>query len=414
MTRSTTRSTRSTRIRTVRTLRTGAVGLAAAAVAATAFTAPAQAAPAPAPPHHQAIQRAMDALVTEGAPGVVAATRSDRHGTWKSESGTGDLTTGKPRNVNDRFRIASITKTFVATVLLQMEAEGRLKLDDTVEKHLPGLVRGNGNDGAKITVRQLLNHTSGLYDYLNDPAYAEKYLIGEGFLKHRYDTLAPEFHIGVAMGHPPVFAPGDRAEYSNTNYVLAGLIIEKVGGRSYEHEVKKRIIKPLKLRSTSQPGNSIHMPRPHSRAYTTLYLGPQAPVHDGTEMNGSQGWADGDIISTTGDLNRFFSALMRGTLLPKKQLDAMKTTVPMSGIGYGLGIYTFTTSCGTKLWSHSGGIVGSLSLAATTEDGSRQLAFNLNGDWVDSGSAVTEAAFCGPTARTKAPTTTQLPPALPR
>ncbi|GLF99779.1 serine hydrolase domain-containing protein [Streptomyces yaizuensis] len=397
-----------------RRARTGVIALAAAAaVTATAFTAPAQAAPAPPsatdsvsgpPTGHQETRRALEAVVAAGIPGVVAATRDDRHGTWRTTVGVGNRTTGAPRSPQDRFRIASITKTFVATVLLQMEAEGRLDLDDSVETHLPGLVHGNGNDGRKISVRQLLNHTSGLFDYLADPAYAEKYLIGDGFLRHRHDTLAPEFHVGVALAHPPLFAPGADASYSNTNYVLAALVIESVAGRDYEDEVRERIIEPLRLRGTSQPRNGIHLPRPSSRAYSTLFLpGPDAKIHDVTEMNGSQGWGDGDIISTAGDLNRFFGALMKGKLLPKKQLAAMKTTVwmPNAGAHYGLGITRADTSCGIRLWSHGGGIAGSLSGAYTTEDGRRQLAFNLNGDWADGGRNVAEAEFCGRAVKTE-------------
>ncbi|MER5771948.1 serine hydrolase domain-containing protein [Streptomyces sp. NPDC001985] len=386
--------------------RTGVVGLAAAALAVTAFGAPAGAAATQSTgtgkdhgTGHRATQRALDTVVAAGIPGALAQVRKDGR-VWKGAAGVGNRETGAPRGKNDRFRIASITKTFVATVLLQLEAEGRLDLDDTVERHLPGLVTGNGNDGGRITVRQLLNHTSGLFDYLNDPEYAHTYLIGDGFLKHRYDTLAPEFHVRVALGHPPEFAPGSRHAYSNTGYVLAGLIIEKVTGNTYEHEVRERIIKPLGLRSTSQPGNSPFMPRPSGRAYSSLYLPDASRTHDVTEMNGSQGWADGDIISSTGDLTRFFSALMRGDVLPKRQLKAMKTTVAAPDMGtdirYGLGIYSQRTSCGTVLWGHGGGIVGSLSDAVTTEDGRHALAYNQNGDWampVD----IAEAEFCGTT-----------------
>ncbi|GAA2263445.1 serine hydrolase domain-containing protein [Streptomyces amakusaensis] len=388
--------------------RTGVVGLLAAAVAVTAFAAPAQAQDQSSKaPRHTATQQAMDATVASGIPGVVAQSR-DGQRVWKGTSGVGNRETGKARGKNDRFRIASITKTFVATVLLQMEAEGKLDLDDTVEKHLPGLVSGNGNDGSKITVRQLLNHTSGIFNYTSDPEYGAKYLIGESFLQHRYDTLAPEFHVSVAMKHRPGFEPGTSFSYSNTNYVLAGLIIEKVAGNTYEHEVAERIIKPLGLKSTSQPGDSPHMPRPSGRAYSKLLLDqPTAKIHDVTEMNGSQGWADGDIISTTGDLNRFFKALITGKVLPPEQLKAMKTTVsaPDWGpdTGYGLGIIKSRTSCGTQLWGHGGGIFGSLSNVVTTEDGSRQFSYNLNGDWATQSSPdINEAEFCG-NAGTKPP-----------
>ncbi|GAA2263439.1 serine hydrolase domain-containing protein [Streptomyces amakusaensis] len=391
-----------TRTRTRSRARTGTVGLLAAAVAATAFAAPAQAQDRPAQakaPRHTATQQAMDAIVASGIPGMLAEAR-DGQRVWKGTSGVGNLKTGKARGKNDRFRIASITKTFVATVLLQMEAEGKLDLDDTVEKHLPGVVSGNGHDGSKITVRQLLNHTSGVYEYLQVPEYHNKYLIGDGFLKHRYDYRSPQVAVDAAMSHRPDFAPGTAYAYSNTNYVLAGLIIEKVAGDSYENQVRERIIKPLGLKATTVPGNSSLMPKPSSRAYSVLFLDPAtAKVHDATLQNASQSWADGDMISSAGDLNRFFRALLRGELLPAEQLRAMKTTTAHSDDGtsaYGLGLGRQTTSCGIELWGHSGGWIGSLSNALSTEDGSRQVAFNLNGDWPKAGVAdPVEAEFCG-------------------
>ncbi|MGP3638429.1 serine hydrolase domain-containing protein, partial [Streptomyces sp. 24-1644] len=357
----------------------------AAAMAATAFVAPAQAASdtaSAAGTGHRATQRAMDDAVASGIPGITGQAR-DGHGVWKAASGVGDMTMGAPRGKNDKFRAGSITKSFVATVLLQMEAEGRLDLDDTVERRLPGVVRGNGNDGRKIRVRQLLNHTSGLFDYLADQEYLKKYL-SEGYLKHRYDTLSPMKHVRLALSHKPLFEPGEKHSYSNTNYVLAGLIIEKVGGRTYEEEVRDRIIGPLGLKNTSNPGNSVHLPRPSSRGYAKLFESAPDRIDDITEMNGSQGWADGDIISTAGDLNRFYNALLRGKLLPPKQLKAMKTTVsaPESpGMSYGLGLTRLKTSCGTTLWGHGGGMVGWLSMALSTADGRHQLAFNYNAGW---------------------------------
>ncbi|QIB41763.1 serine hydrolase domain-containing protein [Streptomyces aureoverticillatus] len=379
--------------------RVSVVGIAAAAVAAAAFVSPAQAAPDTdsTASGHRATQRAMDAAVEAGTPGVTAQAR-DANGVWKAASGVGNLKTGEPRGKNDRFRVGSITKTFVSTVLLQMEAEGRLSLDDTVERHLPGLVRGNGNDGGKITVRRLLNHTSGLFDYLADEKYRTTYMEGDGYLKHRYDTLPPRKHVKVALSHAPLFEPGSKQSYSNTNYILAGLIVEKVGGRAYEAEVRDRIIKPLGLKATTNPGNSIHLPQPSSRGYSKLFRSAPDRIDDITEMNGSQGWADGDIISDAGDLNRFYGALLRGKLLPPKQLKAMKTTVTIPGaedMSYGLGLRRFDTSCGKTVWGHGGGMVGWLSLATSTADGRHQLSLNYNGDW-DAASlrTVMEAEYC--------------------
>ncbi|MEU5899689.1 serine hydrolase domain-containing protein [Streptomyces venezuelae] len=397
--------------------KTGVVGIVAAAVAATAFVAPARAETdrgtdrtgadrvsadehpgASTDRHHRATRRAMEAAVRAGTPGVAAQAR-DARGVWSSAVGVGDLESGAPRGKHDRFRVGSITKSFVATVLLQMEAEGKLDLDDSVERHLPGLVRGNGNDGRRITVRQLLNHTSGLFDYLADEEYSKTYLEGDGYLTHRYDTLPPRKHVAVALSHKPLFEPGAKHSYSNTNYILAGLIIERTGGRTYEAEVRDRIIEPLKLKNTVNPGNGIHLPEPSSRGYAKLFPSDPDRIDDITEMNGSQGWADGDIISTTGDLNRFYDALLRGRLLPPKQLKAMKTTVAVPGapdMAYGLGLSRIRTSCGTTLWGHAGGMVGWLSMAYSTEDARHQLSYSYNADWDgESMGAILDAEYCG-------------------
>ncbi|MEU9800205.1 serine hydrolase domain-containing protein [Streptomyces sp. NPDC051000] len=381
-----------------RTVRTGLVGLAAAMVL-TGLSLPAQAAPGGSvlAQRHAATQRAMDAMVADGSPGVTAMV-VDKGVVWRGTSGVGDLRSGAPRGADDRFRIGSVTKTFVATVLLQMEAEGKLDLDDTVEDWLPGLVRGNGNDGHAITVRQLLNHTSGLYNYTSDPTFLNRNLLA-GFPAHRFDTHTPRELVRVALAHRPDFSPGDRHSYSNTGYILAGLIIERISGRGYGQEIRERVIEPLGLRATTIPGDDPFMPRPSGRAYSKLSRDAGATkVHDVTEHNMSWGWAAGEAISTTGDLNRFFGALMRGRLLPAKQLAAMQTVVPAPDdpyySGYGLGLYTVRTTCGVPLWSHGGGTPGSDTDVVTTPDGRHTLAYNRNGDWGDLGGIV-EAEFCG-------------------
>lgn len=382
------------------------VGVAAVAITATALTGPAQASrdTADAAGGHQATQRAIDAAVAAGVPGVTAEAR-DAHGVWKSAAGVGNLTTGAPRGKNDRFRIGGLTNTFVATVLLQMEAEKKIGLDDTVERYLPGLVTGNGNDGRAITVRQLLNHTSGLFDYLADQEYYQRYMLGEGYLQHRYDTLTPEQRVKVALSHAPLFAPGVRHEFSNTNDVLAALIVEKVGGRSYEAEVRRRIIEPLGLRATSNPGTSVSLPRPSSRGYSKLFSAQPDRIDDVTEMNASQSWGNGDIISSAADLNRFYGALMGGKLLPARQLKEMTTTVEdpaFPGASYGLDLGRLTLGCGTTLWYRDAGLVGWLSMAVFTQDGRHQLTFNYNSDWgAETLLPVLNAEFCDTASRSR-------------
>ncbi|MGC9538084.1 serine hydrolase domain-containing protein [Streptomyces sp. UG1] len=344
---------------------------------------------------HEATRRAMEAAVADGVPGVTATVRDGRRG-WSATAGVGDLETGKPRSPHDRYRVASITKTFVATVLLQLEAEGKLSLDDTVEEWLPGLVRGNGHDGSRITLRRLLNHTSGIYDYLADPVFQQTYMAAEGFLQHRYDRKEPEYFIAIAMTHEPYFAPGTSWHYSNTNYALAGRVIEKATGRAYGDAIRERIIKPLHLTATSVPGTRVTVPRPSSRAYSKLARTATGPTYDVTELNPRLAYGSGEMISSSADLNRFYTALLRGRLLPPEQLEEMKTTVRSRGTnGYGLGLVDRTLSCGVHVWGHDGGIHGSNTDAVTTADGRHALAFNFNGDWSGDADGVVEAEFCG-------------------
>ncbi|MFJ7298605.1 serine hydrolase domain-containing protein [Streptomyces sp. NPDC099088] len=376
-------------------VRTGLVGVTAVAIA-TALAGTAVAAPA-AGAGHAPTRQAMEAAVRDGVPGVTA-TASGRHGTWSATAGTGDLSTGAPRSTADRYRVGSITKTFVSTVLLQLEAEGRLSLDDTVDHWLPGVVRGNGNDGRKITLRRLLNHTSGIFDYTTDDDFVRTYFAKDGFLRHRYDTATPEHLVAIAMAHEPGFAPGASWSYSNTNYILAGMVIREVTGHSYATEIRHRIVEPLELRGTSVPGTTVTLPRPSSRAYSKLARTTTGPTYDVTTLNPTLAASAGGMISDNADLNRFYTALLRGRLLPRKQLAEMKTTVRVDEIPnarYGLGLIDRELSCGVHVWGHDGGIHGSTSSAVTTADGRHALAFNFNGDWSGDSDAVIEAEFCG-------------------
>ncbi|MFE5797073.1 serine hydrolase domain-containing protein [Streptomyces sp. NPDC056503] len=379
---------------TARTTRTVVATALAAGLTVTALAAPALAAgpaapAAPAKKEHAATQAALQAAVDAGVPGAVAQARVDGRA-WTGTAGE--------RGGADRYRVGSITKTFAATVLLQLQAEGRIDLDDPVEKWLPGLVRGNGHDGRKVTVRQLLNHTSGIYNVTSDPGFQEK-VFGLGFLEHRYDRWTPRQLVALAMDHAPDFAPGTSWSYSNTNYVLAGLVIEKVTGRPYGKAVENRIIKPLKLRATSVPGTDPTMPNPSSPAYSTLSAEPGAPVHEVGELSPTIAYAAGEIISDSRDLQTFYRALLQGRLLPKDALREMTTTIAVSpelpGAGYGLGLMKQKLSCGKEVWGHGGGIHGSLSEAYATRDGRHSLAANINADWTGDTQAILEGEFCG-------------------
>lgn len=385
-------------------MRTVRTALAAVVVAATMLGAAGPAAPsatggsAAAGRGHEQTRAAVDAAVAAGVPGVVVRAR-DAHGTWRGAAGVADLTTRRPALPVDRFRAGSISKVFIATVLLQLEAEGRLSITDSVEEWLPGVVRGHGNDGRAITLRQLLNHTSGLQDYTEDP---ELHLMGKIFLDHRYDTWKPEQLVALAMKHEPKFPPGTDWGYTTTEYVLAAMIIEKVTGHSYAAEAERRIFQPLGLHATLLPGTYPRIPQPSGRMYTRFPDDPEHTVQDITEFDPSWGWAGGEIISDTADLDRFLTALMRGRLLPQAQLAEMTTTVPSPDFGDGqddgLGIFRATLPCGTEVWGHTGFMPGSQSLAYTTRDGGHTLVVNFDTDWAgetDAAAYVLLGEFCG-------------------
>ncbi|MGA5895803.1 serine hydrolase domain-containing protein [Streptomyces venetus] len=381
-----------------RAARTVSLALAAALSAAGAALAPA--AQAAQQGHgHEATRAALRDIVDKGGlPGVAAKVRDNR-GSWFAAAGHADTATGRKRSAADHFRGASITKTFVATVLLQLEGEGELSLDDTVEKWLPGLLRGNGYDGDAITLRQLLNHTSGLAEYTDDPAFIHG-AAGPGFPEHRYDTHTPEELVAIALKYPPRPDPRTAPSYSNTNFVVAGMVIEKATGHSYAHEITRRIIRPLKLRGTSFPGTSPLMPKPHPVGYSRLdQETPDAEIHDATEQNMTWLGAAGDVISTSGDLNRFQRALIKGELLPRAQMREMLDEVPAGGgFGYGLGVEFAELSCGVRVVGKTGRTNGSLSAMVGTPDGEHQLTFNINGDWLQDPKLYTdvvEAEFCG-------------------
>ncbi|MFJ9584870.1 serine hydrolase domain-containing protein [Streptomyces acidicola] len=377
-------------------VRTGLV-VATALAAAVALAVPAAAAPAGGVRiGHSATREAMDAAVRDGVPGVTAQAK-DAHGVWRATSGVGDLRTGTPRSTEDHYRVASITKTFVATVMLQLEADGELSLDDTVERWLPGVVRGHGHDGRKVKLRQLLNHTSGIFNVTEDKTYVERYSTKDGFFKHRYDTLTPDDLVGYAMKNEPDFTPGTSWNYSNTNYVLAGMVIEKVTGHWFGDEIDARIIKPLGLGATSVPRTDPTMPRPSSRAYSKLAQTATGPTYDVTEWNPTIAYGGGNMISDSADLSRFYTALVRGRLLPEKQQKELTATVETGDPDrrYGLGLTDVKLNCGVHVWGHGGDTKGTLAVAVTTADGRHSLAFNFNGDWSGDSDAVIEAEFCG-------------------
>ncbi|GAA2080047.1 serine hydrolase domain-containing protein [Streptomyces albiaxialis] len=300
----------------------------------------------------------------DGGPGALVALR-DRSGSKVLTSGVANVRTRAPMRADSRFRIGSMTKPFVATVVLQLVGEGRMSIDAPVERYLPGLIRGHGNDGRKITVRQVLQQTSGLPDYLNS-------IETEDVLKNPLAHYEARGLVKRALRYRPGFEPGTEWEYSNTNYVLAGLLVERVTGHTYGHEIRRRVIEPLGLRRTSVPGDSSGIRGPHPRGYART--GKDAPLKDITALNPTVLGPSGSMISTGADFNRFLDALVHGELLrPAEQRQLMKTRPTGDGEGgaYGLGLESHPLPCGGLSWGADGGVPGYQTLGAVTVDGRR-------------------------------------------
>ena len=338
--------------------------------------------------------------VADGYPGSIAYARQG--GTVaRSASGVADTATGEPARTDDRFRIASNTKSFVATVLLQLQAEHRLDLDDKVATWLPGVVQGHGNDGSAITVRELLNNTSGLYDPTTEPSFFAPYL-------QRHDwgyVYTPKEVVARAVRHAPLFAPGTRWSYSNTNYLVAGMVIEAVTGHSAQDEISSRILVPLDLTHT-------YMPLTDPQLHGTHLHGYDLEHQDVTTFSPSYDWTAGAMVSTLDDLAHFDRALFGGELLPPAEQRELETPPPVPDAdGYALGVTGSVVDCGggrqVPVQETDGGGPGFTSISLTSKDASRQLilvgnVFDLGKDLlkqqpVPSSAAVTvaqKAVFC--------------------
>ncbi|MER5586980.1 serine hydrolase domain-containing protein [Streptomyces asoensis] len=323
-------------------------------------------------------------LVEEGVPGVIVRV-DDGHGRPIEIAEQAAWTRKDHRlRADDEVREASNTKTVMATLVLQLVAEHRLALTDPVDKWLPGQVR----NGRAITLRMLLNHTSGLFDYTEDPALVPALT---GWDPHVWTSTEI---LSLVRGHPALFEPGAEWSYSNTNYIAVGAVLERVTGRSLAALVRERIARPLGLRHTFYATGSAwrgrhahgyepdaaHMP-PNVPEEFRNYAGPRHDDH--VDVTGDYVTADGAdaaIVSTAGDWSRFYGALMSGRLLPAAQLGEMRATVPEGGsddpeeLGYGLGIERAKTACGT-VWDHVGVVPGYATYNVTDSTGHRTAAF---------------------------------------
>lgn len=329
--------------------------------------APGSVAPKNTAPKDAAFQRALDALVSrDGVPGVEAFVR-DADGKVRSyTAGVGDLATKAPVPADGQVRIGSNTKTFTAATVLSLVGKGTIDLDASVESYLPGVVHGQGLDASKITVRNLLQQTSGLPDY-------DSVVIGKSLVDIQHTYYEPRQALDAALTQPAAFAPGTSWGYSNTNYLVAGLIVQRATGRPIGEEITKQVIEPAGLEHTYWPNVGVQSVRgAHPHGYV---LAKGAEPADVTVQDPSLGWAAGQLISTPSDLSTFNRSLLDGKLLEPAQQEELLSTVAAPGFepsgewSYGLGLARHTTRCGVEAWGHGGDIPGFETRNLTTRDG---------------------------------------------
>jgi D-alanyl-D-alanine carboxypeptidase len=323
------------------------------------------------------VQRALDEVVAAGAPGAIALVR-DGDRAVRLSSGYRNLAPKTPIHVGDRFRIGGLTKTFTATVVLQLVGEGKVALDDTVERWLPGVI----SNGEAISVRQLLNHTSGIFSFDQDPRVFAPYL--EDLPNSLTLVFDPREGVRIAAEHGPVFAPGSGLLYSNTNYLLLAMIVEAATGTSFGSELRERIFEPLRLHHTSYPSSS----RINGSYIHGYFLLDESMLLDITPLSPTLFGAAGGIVSTAKDVARFYRALLRGRLLAPEQLEAMQTIDPVAtggvpdagfpGGGWGLGLLRETFPCGREAWGHDSEFPGYVTAAWNSKDGTRQVVVVAN------------------------------------
>ncbi|MDL5204072.1 serine hydrolase domain-containing protein [Streptomyces sp. ALI-76-A] len=348
------------------------------ALGAGPLAAPAFAASAPAPaaahgtttggPDTAALNTALQNLPDRNATFALVRV-GGRDGTWRGSAGVRDLRSGAAADPDARFRAGSTTKVVTAAVVLDLAAQRRIDLNAPVQRYLPGLLT---RDFRPITVRQLLNHTSGIQpgDGLGT-TFEEAYA-------HRFDTLTPQEVVASAVAKGPEFRPGERQHYLNINYTVLGMLIEKVTGNSYASEATRRVLLPAGMRDTYFPGTDPRVLGPHNAGYQAVKRADgTTDLVDVTDWNQADRWAAGDMISTTADLERLVNRLYRGDLVPRPQLREM-FTVPrhIEGATMSAGLERFEFE-GRVYWLKSGARYGYGTLVAATRNLSRTLVVSV-------------------------------------
>ena len=318
---------------------------------------------APSKGEAESLKSRAQGLVDAGYPAALAAVSDSKGESAGVAVGKGSLETGQAPPMDGEVRVGSNTKTFVAVVVMQMVQEGKVGLDEPIETYLPGLIRGEGVDGSRITVRQLLQHTSGLPEYTDTtPGSGDIFQIKDHY-------IPPRDLLDTALGKPAAFEPGTQWAYTNTNYVVLGMLVERVSQRPVGEQIDQRIVKKLGLSHTYFPAPGEEKIRgTHPQGY---HLSAGGKLEDITEMDPAWAWAAGAMVSTPSELNTFFQAVFDGRLLSQASIDEMKKGVDTGAGGavYGLGLIGTPLSCGGTSWGHNGGIHGYRTYDAVGPDG---------------------------------------------
>ncbi|SEE57898.1 D-alanyl-D-alanine carboxypeptidase [Streptomyces sp. 3213] len=348
------------------------LALAAGPLAAPAFASspsPSTAVRGTAGPDAEALRAALAGLPDADATAALVRV-GGTDGSWRGSAGVHDLESGAAADPDARFRAGSTTKVVTAATVLRLAAQGRIALDTPVQHYLPGLLT---KAFEPVSVRQLLNHTSGIQpgDGFGD-AFADQYA-------HRFDTLTPREVVASAVAKGPEFRPGTQQDYLNINYTILGLLIEKVTGHSYASEATRLVLRPAGMRDTYFPGTDPRIRGPHNHGYQVVQQADGTTKFvDVTDWNQADRWAAGDMISTTADLERLITALFRGRIVPGPQLKEMFTVPPgIEGASYTAGLQRFEYG-GKVYWLKSGARYGYSAVVLATRDLSRTLVYSVN------------------------------------
>ena len=319
------------------------------------------------------LQALIDELVAAGAPGAGLHVRDDV-GDWTGAAGLSSLGSGRAMSRSSRFRAGAVTSSYVATVTLQLVEEGRLALADTVESRLPGAL----SYGGRVTVGQLLAHRSGVPDHLAVTPLDEYLTGGDGGLR----VWSPAELVGLVSSRPVAFEPGSAWGYSSTNYVLLGLIVEKVTGRPLGAEVERRILRPLGLEDTvfvTDPDLTGSRARGYAAPRGADGAPTAGPLVEVSTFDPSIVWASGNIAGDVEDVADFYRYLFAGRFLPPALLTEMKRgeATGNAGTRYGLGLTVTDLPCGPA-FGHEGSVFGYTTIVLASEDGSRQVALFVN------------------------------------